>query len=466
MICRHFRSLWPIMLMMAGFIGTANMAFAAPTCQKTGTVCTDANTTKTISGQSITRACWNYQDTYQCVSPNNVDYCAPLVQAGCTQTTSTCVSRAWNNDCLRYTNTYRCGAGQSPPSNTVTLNNTYTLVSDVVNTSQCKANLDNPNCTVAESTCTEAGGTRIINGLSVTKDCWAWNKRYACAQPAVLNSCTSITARPECSLVKKSCVDGTGATKDDPSCGYFEFEYSCKNEQKSSGVNCDTQQFCTDGNCFNANTQGQDTGILQAVSALNTLKKFTDSGVRSNTPIFVGAEKSCRTGFDLIGPTIACCNTQSTGLGGLGDALLCKQEEKELDQARLAGTNYYAGSYCGSLLAPYPKISGRSVTLARNKCLIRNEAHCVFGSKLARIIVSAAREQLGQTKFTNREGLYYDTHQTNCDGITAEQITQMDFSKIDFTEIADDIKAKLIDPNKINELIEKIKNMAQNPSGK
>jgi conjugal transfer mating pair stabilization protein TraN len=72
--------------------------------------------------------CWEFQDNYTCIKPNSIDYCSALTAAGCGQTSSVCSDTAFNGTCNTYTKTFRCGTSQGTPTNTVRLDNTYTLV--------------------------------------------------------------------------------------------------------------------------------------------------------------------------------------------------------------------------------------------------------------------------------------------------------------------------------------------------
>lgn len=83
-------------------------AFAAPDCQKTGTVCTAPNQTRNVSGLSVFRECWEYQDTYQCRSQNMVNDCQPLRDKGCSQIGSSCVERDDSGTCVMYEQKYNC----------------------------------------------------------------------------------------------------------------------------------------------------------------------------------------------------------------------------------------------------------------------------------------------------------------------------------------------------------------------
>ncbi len=122
----------------------------AASCRKTGSVCVDTTPSKNVSGVNVTLAqvggCWDFKDTYECIQPNAVDYCAAISKiAGCWQTGTSCISAAWDGTCLTEQRTFRCGDPSLPtPSNTVKLGNTYTITKDQLDTSQCTSYSDNP----------------------------------------------------------------------------------------------------------------------------------------------------------------------------------------------------------------------------------------------------------------------------------------------------------------------------------
>src|SRR3990167_2442545 len=74
-------------------------------CQIQST-CADPNETRTISGVPVTRACWKYQDTYQCGGQLSSD-CTTLENNGCTQVGSVCVQQTAQG-CSLYSETWSC----------------------------------------------------------------------------------------------------------------------------------------------------------------------------------------------------------------------------------------------------------------------------------------------------------------------------------------------------------------------
>lgn len=203
----------------------ATEGFAAD-CQKTGSVCVDGPSTKNISGANIYKDCWKYQDTYQCVDTSGTEYynyCTPLINAGCTVTSTSCAETAFNGTCVKWASTYRCGNAVGGATGTVVLDNTYTIVSDTLDYSACTSIEENQSCTLAETVCVEGPETRNIDGADVYRDCWKYEQRYACAAGTYANYCAP--------LQSAGCVESSPAncllTATYGTCILYERSYNC-----------------------------------------------------------------------------------------------------------------------------------------------------------------------------------------------------------------------------------------------
>jgi hypothetical protein len=116
------------------------LAAGAGTCKVVGKTCLDAVEPKTVSGMpvffasvGITDACWQWENTYDCVDTSTaVDHCAAIDQtAGCGTTSSTCTQVSIvDGSCDIYTKNYRCGNPVTGVTNVVVLDGTYTVVQD------------------------------------------------------------------------------------------------------------------------------------------------------------------------------------------------------------------------------------------------------------------------------------------------------------------------------------------------
>ena len=118
-----------------------------------------------------------------------------------------------------------------------------------------------------------------------------------------------------------------------------------------------------------------------------------------------------------------CCKTDGWGQDiGLDQ---CSVDEQRLALSRQGGLCHYVGSYCDSR------------TLFG--CTSRKESYCCFKSKLARIIHEQGRIQLGMD--------WGSAEAPNCDGIGIEELQQIDFSRIDFSEFYADAMGKADSPD-------------------
>lgn len=78
-------------------------------CVKTGSVCTEGPSTRTVDGVEVTRDCWNWQNTFQCATASAASSCAPLVSAGCGLSADpVCLAVDPSGRCLRLDAKYQC----------------------------------------------------------------------------------------------------------------------------------------------------------------------------------------------------------------------------------------------------------------------------------------------------------------------------------------------------------------------
>ena len=54
------------------------------------------------------------------------------------------------------------------------------------------------HCVKTGTVCVEAGGTRLVDGIPVTRDCWSERETWAClTEDAGVNGCGTLEAAPE-----------------------------------------------------------------------------------------------------------------------------------------------------------------------------------------------------------------------------------------------------------------------------
>lgn len=129
---------------------------------------------------------------------------------------------------------------------TLTMSQTWAatlFVSDGLEmSSTVKESNPNENCIRTADVCVEAGGTRLINGVAVTRDCWAWRETYACLTPVdeslesaeAFNGCVTLEndrdaqGPGKCEIKSEACQDSVTDIEGNAVCLTQTQDWSCK----------------------------------------------------------------------------------------------------------------------------------------------------------------------------------------------------------------------------------------------
>lgn len=290
-------------------------AQSAQNCRKTQSTCIEGPETRDIAGAQIFKECWRYTHKFECVEESIHDTCAPLKTApGCLQTGSVCKTRAFNGECLVFTNTFTCDAKQQPlPEGIVQVGESFTIVKDEIAAEQCRALSSNPQCQKTTSVCTEPGGTRIIDGQSVTKDCWAWEETYACV--TLQTDCRDFSENSACKLVHQNCE----SPNPDGTCALKALTYSCATGTSgpTEVTTCNGGKFCLNGLCFDQ-PAGNDRDFAMAMTMMEAGRQAAGYAQGQDlVKFFTGEAKDCsKTAF------ANCCRTNTKGAGMTNGAMI------------------------------------------------------------------------------------------------------------------------------------------------
>lgn len=192
-------------------------------CVKQGEVVIEGEQTRTINGLPVTRNPWTVREDYICSSSSNVNSCTPFT--GCTQQSQTCASKDRTGACTAYDRTYLCenpaNGGGSPISTPREVVGEYW-------TDPCAANRNDPSCKKTADQVLIGNETRVINGLSVTRDPWKRRETWTCDVSNPVDTCGPVKS---CQQVGEKCA-GT-----DPKgvCSEFERTYRCENPAAGAG---------------------------------------------------------------------------------------------------------------------------------------------------------------------------------------------------------------------------------------
>jgi len=298
-------------LLIVAMIVAAAPGYAGD-CRKTGSVCVDSTPCKNISGQQVCLSqfglsCWEYEDTYTCIKPNAVNYCQPFINAQpqCWQNNAQCSQwdSVFGTGCMKYTQTWRCNDPNLPaPSNTVTLNDTYTLVSSNYNAAPCQSLDTNPNCAIAESKCVSTTPPSLPPNISPSQvapdGCYQKQNTYACMTGAADSSeCDGYASNPNCTFQSSTC-DPDPAYRVNGQCTFTTKTYKCMSApSKTNTVNdCSVQTFCLDGNCYDKSYEN-DSDFAKAITAMEAAREAGTYMDPNSLQIFKGVREGCAMGY-------------------------------------------------------------------------------------------------------------------------------------------------------------------------
>jgi conjugal transfer mating pair stabilization protein TraN len=280
------------------------------------------------------------------------------------------------------------------------------VISDIVDASACNALAGQSQCTKQSDVCSDsAPATRIVNGVSVTRSCWAWQRSYQCSGTSQTSDCGDLTSNTSCVFDRQECLD-------DPqngACRVSEKTFRCPvpgAQKQPDEYICDGDLYCINGDCEQVNRE-PSTEFKDAAVALNTLGQAKTEFNAADFTLFRGTRETCP--LKIFG-IANCCAGKGVPLI---TPLLCSAQERALDVKDDAGLCSYVGTYCS-----------KSVL---GVCTTKRKAYCCFESQLSRILQEQGRPQIGKPWAKPKE--------EQCLGFTVDQFAQLDLSKIDFTEI-------------------------------
>ncbi|MDA7742523.1 conjugal transfer protein TraN [Francisellaceae bacterium] len=254
-------------------------------------------------------------------------------------------------------------------------------------------------CHEKSQQCTEAGATKIIDGIAVTEPCWQKKTDYQCGEPES-SSCIG--------LQEKGCQQ-LGSVCTDKSCSQYQDTYSCPVKKCAMQLVCAKDVFCIDGDCVKKtptkNTHfGQDASELAAAAAA-----AKDFNKQDQVSLFNGQRMDCSVaalGFN------DCCDDSGWGKNiHLGS---CSDAEKKLGDDKEKYLVTYVGEYCSHRL---PVVG---------TCTAHKRVYCDYSSRMARIVNDYGRSQIGKS--------YGSAENADCSGFTIDQFQKLDFNTIDFID--------------------------------
>jgi hypothetical protein len=246
---------------------------------------------------------------------------------------------------------------------------------------------------------------------------WGQTVTYACKSPGCRDTCSTLRQRG-CEQIGSECLKTIGSH-----CVKWLQKFRCLNKIKADKYKFSgNTAFCLDGNCIDSSFQSDQDMVsaLGYLSILEAARKEMDG--TTNIQIFKGQSHSC-TRWCLSFKD--CCNC-----GGWGVSLglsRCDENSKKVVQLRNEGKCVQIGTYCAEK-EPILKT-----------CIRKKTVFCCFGSKFAKLLQEQGKRQLRKN--------FGSPEHPNCRGFTAEELSRIDFSQLDLTEISQEVMEKFIPPD-------------------
>lgn len=378
---------------------------------------------------------------YACDEAGDTHECATLAaNLSCHETGSTCLNLGMDGSCLALRKSFDCidVTGDLSPARQV-----GEATTEIAETKRGTCDSIGASCAADEASCTSGSETRIINGVPITRACWAWEKPVSCQAEGSENTCGVFEADQSCHKIQSDCV----VQSDDGACLQWEDRYRCDGTSDAQSASCSELRVCAGGYCETVTPEPPSPGFGPAAAWLGVLGSMAKDATRDSAGqiirIFNGTASSCRVG--AIG-VLNCCNDSGWGNHILGE---CSGDELALADRAALGATHYIGSYCAKRFFA---------------CLQVKRVYCAFNSKLARVFTEQMRAQtntdFGTTKVSYRL-VAENSGEDNpiirfepipgtgpqCDGATVEQMEALDLEKFDLSEAFADLTGNVAVPS-------------------
>lgn len=256
----------------------------------------------------------------------------------------------------------------------------------------------------------------------------------ACVTVGQKTECTDLEANPQCKWLRDTCLDETQSGP----CKVTERTYSCPVPGEQGPPNreyvCSGDIYCAGGACQQIERQSSNEfkDALVALGAIDQAHKEFDpdklemfSGTREtcHKPVFglvnccAGKVSGLLTGGAAVTAYTALASGGATAIASVATqfltTFLCASSEKQLDVKDRLGLCHFVGSYCSSSFL--------------GVCTTKRKTYCCFESKLTRIIQEQGRPQIDKP--------WGPPKTEQCVGLTLDEFSRLDFSKMDFSEI-------------------------------
>jgi conjugal transfer mating pair stabilization protein TraN len=382
----------------------------AEDCTNTGSVCVEGPQTRNISGLSVTRNCWRYQDTYLCVDPDLTSDCQELRDRGCGQIGTQCIEVADDGACVLSENTYQC---QTSPA-------TSRQVEDCSPRSFC-----------ANGECFDTGFEPDADFGKAVAAMESAREAGTYIDPDTLRLFTGAGSKCTKKLggLVNCCKGGSGGG------GGMSNQALAGQMLSNAGdyVSSVGSPYMYDA-MFSSDMPWLMDKAVDAWSSNAWSPSFNPSlSFYGVTAQIGGAVPAGATALGSVGNVQLFFNPTTFYIAiavmVIQELISCDQADQLTAIKKSENLCVALGSYCSK------KFLGI--------CLEKKEGYCCFNSRLARIIQQQGRAQLGKS--------WGSAKSPECSGFTIAEFESLDFSRIDLTEFISEVQPKAMDVQALTE---------------
>ncbi len=169
-------------------------------------------------------------------------------------------------------------------------------------------------CTVSTADrCVDGPGSKVIDGHTVTRDCWSYELTLTCSSGASVDECAPL-ASSGCTPASSTCKQsnpGTGV------CEIYQDTYNCPVAAQTGTVvsNCPANVYCLGTNCFNT-SYTNDADFARSMSYMEAAREAGVYLDTVNLRVFKGEGNKCR---DRLLKN--CCYSDGSGAGMTNQSL-------------------------------------------------------------------------------------------------------------------------------------------------
>lgn len=343
---------------------------------------------------------WGYE--YVCKSLEYLSTCASLRQQDCTQIDKNCIDTNDDGKCSVYSYTYKCVTEKGEVKTELDCSAQQACIGD--------------NCWDVKSP-DDKDFANAVAGIEIGRQLGVYGRdEHQEFFAGEASTCTEGYAG------LKSCCDSSPGAKSN---------HSVMNEAVSGGVKAVGSAAINHGTkwAFDAAFGGGKDFMVQGFDAIAAASNGISPTQLSTSFQMYGI------GYGSAGAGAGALGTTTYPIGQTGfyfdpmslaitlaimvimDLMSCEPEEQMLALQKGQNLTHYIGSYCSK------KVLG--------SCVEKTESYCSFNSVLAKVINVEGRQQINKSWGTAKK--------PDCSGFTIQQIQQLDFSEMDFTEFTKDV---------------------------